>query len=137
MRLAMRRLRVLLAILGLDQHEAGALVVARILRDAGAEVIYLGTLNLPRTIVEAAVQEDVDIVGISCHSWEVLYYAEDLARQLHELEPPIPIIAGGSVITAAEREEVLAMGFDEAVLPNVSGVEIVERFQRLGGLITG
>lgn len=126
-----RKIRVLLAVLGLDQHEAGLLAVSRILRDAGMEVIYAGRFNLPDTIEQAAIQEDVDVIGVSCHSWEFLYYAEELAKRMREADPPIPVVLGGSVVTAKDREEVLARGIDEAVLPGVSDEEIVEVFRRL------
>jgi methylmalonyl-CoA mutase, C-terminal domain len=126
-----QRLRVLITVLGLDQHEAGSLAVARILRDAGMEVIYAGRFNLPDTIASAALQEDVDVIGVSCHSWEFLYYAEELAERMREADPPIPVVVGGSVVTAADRAEVLAKGIDEAVLPGASEDEIVAVFRRL------
>jgi methylmalonyl-CoA mutase C-terminal domain/subunit len=126
-----RRLRVLITVLGLDQHEAGSLAVARILRDAGMEVIYAGRFNLPGTIASAATQEDVDVIGVSCHSWEFLYYAEELAETMRDTEPRIPIVVGGSVVTPADRAEVLAKGIDEAVLPGASEEEIVAVFRRL------
>jgi methylmalonyl-CoA mutase C-terminal domain/subunit len=127
------RLRVLLAVLGLDQHEAGSLAVARILRDHGMEVVYAGRFQLPETLATAAEQEDVDVIGISCHSWEFLYYASDLAERVHALDPPIPVVVGGSVVTPADRDDVLAKGLDEAVLATTSEAEIVEVFQRLAG----
>ena len=82
------RLRVLVTVLGLDQHEAGPLAVTRLLRDAGAEVIYAGRFQIPQTIATAAVQEDVDVVGVSAHS-EVLHYAE-LAERLGAADPRSP-----------------------------------------------
>lgn len=126
-----RRIRALITTLGLDQHEAGALAVARLLRDAGIEVIYGGRFQIPETIAVTAMQEDVDVVGVSCHSWEFLHFAEDLAGLLGESKPPIPIVVGGSVITTADRNEVLAKGIDEAVLPTVTEAEIVDVFVRL------
>jgi len=126
-----RRIRALITTLGLDQHEAGALAVARLLRDAGIEVIYGGRFQIPETIAAAAVQEDVDVVGVSCHSWEFLHFAEELAALLGDPDPPIPIVVGGSVITIADRNEVLARGIDEAVLPTVTEAEIVDVFVRL------
>jgi methylmalonyl-CoA mutase C-terminal domain/subunit len=123
--------RVLIAVLGLDQHEAGSLAVARILRDAGIEVIYAGRFQLPDTIAHAAVEEDVSVVGISCHSWEFLHYARELAEALHAADPPIPVIVGGSVVTRRDREDVLASGIDEAVLPTATEDEVVATFVRL------
>lgn len=127
-----RPLRVLVTTLGLDQHEAGALAVSRMLRDAGMEVVYGGRFQLPETIAAVTLQEDVDVVGVSCHSWEFLHYAQELAERLHDADPPVPVAVGGSVITVADRDEVLAKGIDEAVLPDASEAEIIAVFERLG-----
>jgi methylmalonyl-CoA mutase C-terminal domain/subunit len=126
-----RRIRILVSVLGLDQHEAGALAVAKLLRDAGIEVIYAGRFAMPETIVRIAVDEDADAVGISCHSWEFLHYAEELAEKLHAQSPPIPIAIGGSIVTAADREEVLAKGIDAALLPTARNEEVVEAMLEL------
>ena len=125
------RIRALVTVLGLDQHEAGSLAVARILRDAGIEVVYPGRFQTPETIATVAVQEDVDVVGISAHSWEVLHYARELADLLGAADPPIPIVVGGSLITDADRAELLASGIDETVAPTATEAEIVEAFRRL------
>jgi methylmalonyl-CoA mutase C-terminal domain/subunit len=125
------KLRVLVGVLALDQHEAGALAVSRILRDAGMEVIYAGRFGLPETIVGIATDEDVNVIGISCHSWEFLYYAEQLATLAHQADPPIPVVVGGSVVTAADRDAVVAKGIDAAVLPGVSDAEVADVFRRL------
>ncbi len=125
------RIRALVTTLGLDQHEAGALAVVRLLRDAGIEVVYTGRFQLPETVASAAIQEDVHVVGVSCHSWEFLHYAEELVERLKDADPPIPVAVGGSVITVADRDEVLAKGIDAAVLPDASPAEIVDTFVRL------
>jgi len=124
-------LRVLVTVLGLDQHEAGSLAVARLLRDAGTEVVYAGRFQLPETIATIAIQEDVDVVGVSAHSWEFLHYAEELATLLKAADPPIPVVVGGSVVTPADRDEILAKGIDEAVMPTVTEDEIIATFKRL------
>jgi methylmalonyl-CoA mutase, C-terminal domain len=124
-------IRVVVTVLGLDQHEAGALAVAAMLRDAGFEVIYAGRFNLPETVASIAADEDADVVGVSCHSWEFLYYAQELAQLLHDLSPPVPLVVGGSVVTPADSEEVLAKGIDAAVLADAPRDEIVETFRRL------
>lgn len=125
------RIRALVTVLGLDQHEAGSLAVARILRDAGMEVVYPGRFQTPETIATVAVQEDVDVVGISAHSWEVLHYAGELADLLRAADPPIPIVVGGSLITDGDRAELLAAGIDETVAPTATEEEIVAAFRRL------
>jgi len=120
------RTRALVTVLGLDQHEAGALAVARLLRDAGVEVVYTGRFNTPQTIAAIAADEDVDVVGVSCHSWEFLHYAAELASLLHAESPPIPVVVGGSIITPADRGEVLRKGIDAAVLPTAPLQEVVD-----------
>jgi methylmalonyl-CoA mutase, C-terminal domain len=124
------RSRILITVLGLDQHEAGALVVARMLRDAGIEVIYSGRFNLPETIAESARQEDVDVVGISVHSWEFLHYAPELSALLLDADPPIPIVVGGSIITQTDRGELTAHGL-HVVPAGASEREIVATFESL------
>ena len=120
------RTRALVTVLGLDQHEAGALAVARLLRDAGVEVVYTGRFNTPETIAAIATDEDVDVVGVSCHSWEFLHYATELSSLLHVESPPIPVVVGGSIVTAADRDEVLSKGIDAAVLPTAPVDEVVD-----------
>jgi methylmalonyl-CoA mutase C-terminal domain/subunit len=129
---AARPLRVLVTVLGLDQHEAGSLAVARLLRDAGNEVVYAGRFQTPETIAEIAMQEDVDVVGVSAHSWEFLHYAGELAVRLGAAEPAIPVMVGGSVVTPADRREIMEQGIAEAVLPTATEEEIVAAFRELG-----
>lgn len=124
------RMRALVTVLGLDQHEAGSLAVARLLRDAGAEVVYAGRFQLPETIARIAEEEDVDVVGVSAHSWEFLHYAKELVDLLAAGDAPVPVLVGGSVVTAADRREVLALGVDEALLPSASQEEVVDAFRR-------
>jgi methylmalonyl-CoA mutase C-terminal domain/subunit len=126
-----RKVRALVTVLGLDQHEAGALAVSRMLRDAGMEVIYPGRFALPQTIGEVAVQEDVDVVGISAHSWEFLHYAKELVDVLGELDPPVPVIVGGSIVTEADREHALQAGITEVVRAGATEAEIVALFRSL------
>ena len=106
----MRPLRVLIATLGLDQHEMGAVAVARQLRDAGMEVVYLGRFQRPPAIVKAAVDEAVDVIGLSCHSWEYMYYLDELMALLRERGLAIPVVLGGSVLTAADARALEAKG---------------------------
>ena len=124
--------RVLVTVLGLDQHEAGAFAVARLLRDAGMEVVYPGRFQTAGDDRHGRDQEDVDVVGIcaatrgsSCTtptSWPSCFSAAD---------PPIPIVVGGSMITAGDRAEVLAEGIDETVASTATEEDIVAAFRRL------
>jgi methylmalonyl-CoA mutase, C-terminal domain len=123
-------LRALVTVLGLDQHEAGALAVSRMLRDGGAEVIYAGRFQLPQTIARVAVEEDVDVVGVSAHSWEFLHYADELVSVLGAADPPIPVLMGGSVVTPADRQQVIDLGVHAALAPTATEEEIVDAFRQ-------
>jgi methylmalonyl-CoA mutase C-terminal domain/subunit len=126
-----RPIRVLIGILGLDQHEVGAMAVARWLRDAGMEVVYLGRFNLPRDIAKAAVEEGVDVVGLSTHSWEYLHYLDPLLEALRERDLDLPIVIGGSVITPADARAIRARGVAAAFGPTADQAEIVATIERL------
>lgn len=95
----MSSIRVVVGVLGMDQHELGAVGIAKMLRDNGMEVIYTGCFNTPETIVQTAIEEDADVIGISSHSWEYLYYMPELLALLEQKNLDIPVILGGSVIT--------------------------------------
>ncbi len=127
----MRPIRVLIAILGLDQHEVGAMAVARTLRDAGMEVIYLGRFNLPSDVAKAAAEEGADVVGLSCHSWEYLHYLDPLLAALRERNLDLPVVVGGSVVTASDAREIRAKGVAAAFGPTAEGSEIVAAIERL------
>jgi methylmalonyl-CoA mutase C-terminal domain/subunit len=127
----MRPIRVLIAILGLDQHEVGAMAVARTLRDAGMEVIYLGRFNLPSGIAKAVAEEGADIVGLSCHSWEYLHYLDPLLAALRERDLDVPVVVGGSVVTAKDAREIRAKGVAAAFGPTAESSEIVATIEGL------
>jgi len=129
----MERIRVLIGVLGLDQHEVGAIGVSRMLRDAGMEVVYTGRFNLPRMIVETSVQEDVDIIGLSCHSWEYLYYVPELMELLQEKNAEIPIVVGGSVITPGDGKKLVEMGVAGFFGPSSTDEEILDAIRAITG----
>lgn len=129
----MRPVKVLIAILGLDQHEVGAIAIARILRDAGMEVVYAGRFNLPASVVKTAIDEDVDIIGISSHSWEYLYYADELLERLRQEQAEIPVVVGGSVVTPGDVRTLLDKGVAAAFGPTAKADEMVTALQELAG----
>jgi len=106
----MSRIRVLVGVLGMDQHEVGAVGIAKMLRDQGMEVIYTGCFNTPETIVQTAIEEDADVIGISSHSWEYLYYTPELLDLLKKNDLDTPVIIGGSVITEEDAAKMLDLG---------------------------
>ena len=126
-----RPIRMLLGILGMDQHEAGAFAVAAMLRDAGIEVIYDGRFGLPESIVEAAIQEGVDVIGLSCHSWEYLYYLDELKEVLQRRDCALPVVLGGSVLSRADRSEVTAKGIAATFGPGTPVEEMVREIHAL------
>ncbi len=126
-----RPVRVLLSILGLDQHEAGAFAVARLLRDAGMEVMYLGRFGTPESVAKAALEEDVDVIGLSCHSWEYLYYLDELFELLKQHELDTPVVVGGSVLSRADGDEIRAKGVSATFGPGANPDEIVQQIRDL------
>ena len=126
-----RPVRILLAILGLDQHEAGAFAVARLLRDAGMEVIYLGRFGTPEIVVVSAFEEGVDVIGLSCHSWEYLYYLDEVFELLNGRELDIPVVVGGSVINQDDKNAIQAKGVAATFGPGADAGEIVQQIRNL------
>ena len=122
----MKKIRVLIGILGLDQHDIGAVGISRLLRDAGMEVIYAGKFNLPPMIVKAGIEENVDLIGLSCHSWEYLYYLPELLELLNKERMDIPVIAGGSVITPNDGKSLIEMGVAAAFGPAATSEDIID-----------
>ena len=110
--------RVVIGTLGLDQHEVGAMAISQLLVRHGYEVIYLGRFNTPDRLAAVAQQEDADLVGVSVHSWEFTAYAGELLDRCQELG--IGLVFGGSVLTEADRADLLARGADAVFGPYAS-----------------
>lgn len=126
----MGRGRVLVAKVGLDGHTTGAAVVARGLRDAGFEVVNLGTRVEPAVAVSAAMQEDVDAIGVSILSGAHVHIATRLLEEQKRQGVDIPIVLGGT-IPATDADELRAMGITEAFGPGSSMEAIVSCMDRL------
>lgn len=127
----MEKIRVFMGMLGMDQHEVGAIAVSRMLRDAGMEVIYAGRFNMPPMIVKTSIEENVDVIGLSCHSWEYLYYTSELIELLKESGVEIPVIVGGSVITSGDVKKLKEMGVAAAFGPSSTDQEIIETIKNI------
>jgi len=121
-----RAIRVLVAKAGLDGHDRGAKVVARTLRDAGMEVIYTGIRQTPEMIAEAAVQEDVDAVGLSLLSGAHMHIFPEVMRLLKEKGGEDILVTGGGTIGDEDMAELQAMGTGRLFGPGASTREIVE-----------
>jgi methylmalonyl-CoA mutase C-terminal domain/subunit len=117
-----KKIRVLISKAGLDGHEVGAKVVARSLADAGMEVIYTGLRQTPEMVVDAAIQEDVDVIGISILSGAHMFFLPEILRLLKERNAEdIPVIAGG-VIPVEDIGELKKLGLRE-VFPSGSTMQ--------------
>lgn len=126
-----RRFKVLVAKMGLDGHDRGAKVVARALRDAGFEVIYTGLRQTPQQVAIAAVQEDVDVIGVSILNGAHVHLMKKLLDHLKELgAEDIPVVLGGT-IPVIDVEPLKRLGVREVFLPGTSLRDIVETVRRL------
>ena len=112
-----KKLRVLVAKPGLDGHDRGVKVIARGFRDAGHEVIYTGVHQTPEQIVSTAIQEDVDLVGLSCLSGAHLFLFSEVVRQLREQGADDITIIGGGIIPAEDVSRLKEAGIREVFLP--------------------
>ncbi|HVE85689.1 MAG TPA: cobalamin-dependent protein [Myxococcales bacterium] len=126
------RVRVVLGMLGMDQHEVGARVVAGLLRDGGMEVVYLGKFNTPQRFATVADEEDADVIGISVHSWEYLELVPELMKLLAERQSRVPVVVGGSVITPEDEQTLKGLGVAAVFAAGATPEAIVEKVRALG-----
>ena len=122
----MSKIRVVIAKPGLDGHDRGAKVVARALRDAGMEVIYTGLHQTPEQIVETAIQEDADAVGLSIHSGAHMTLFPRVASMLRERGAEDVLVVVGGTIPREDAEELKAQGVAEIFTPGAPTGEIVD-----------
>lgn len=120
-------IKVLVAKPGLDGHDRGAKIIARALRDAGMEVIYTGLRQTPEMIVEAAEQEDVQVIGLSILSGAHMHIFEEIIKLLREKEMMDEILLiGGGIIPDQDVEELEKMGVRKIFGPGASTSLIVD-----------
>jgi len=127
-----RKIRILTAKVGLDGHDRGIKVISRALRDAGIEVIYTGLHQTPEMVVEAAIQEDVDGVGISILSGAHMTLFPEVVRLLRERDAGDIVVFGGGIVPEADIPKLREIGVDKVFTPGTSLDEVVawvrERF---------
>jgi len=112
-----RKLRVLIGKPGLDGHDRGAKVIARALRDAGMEIVYTGLHRSPEEIVETAIQEDVDAIGLSILSGAHMTLLPKVVQILKDKGADDIIVFGGGVIPDEDRQMLLGKGIREIIVP--------------------
>jgi methylmalonyl-CoA mutase C-terminal domain/subunit len=123
---ATRKIRVLTAKVGLDGHDRGVKVVSRALRDAGVEVIYAGLHQTPEMVVEAAIQEDVDGIGISLHSGAHMTLVPKVLNLLKAKGIDDVVVFVGGIIPEEDIVELKRLGVSEVFTPGTSLQTIVE-----------
>jgi isobutyryl-CoA mutase small subunit len=121
-----RKIRVVIAKPGLDGHDRGAKIIARALRDAGMEVIYTGLHQTPEQIVETAVQEDADAVGISILSGAHMTLVPKILELLKDNEVEDVLVIVGGTIPREDADELRDLGVAEIFTPGAPTTEIVE-----------
>lgn len=124
-------IRVLLAKVGLDGHDRGVKVVARALRDAGMDVIYSGLHRTPEEIINAAVQEDVDVLGVSLLSGVQLTVFPKLFKLLEDKGATDIIVMAGGVMPDEDVEAIRAMGVREVLLQDTPPQAIVDSIRAM------
>jgi methylmalonyl-CoA mutase C-terminal domain/subunit len=126
--------RVIVAKPGLDGHDRGAKIVARALRDAGFEVVYTGLHQTPEQIVETAIQEDADAVGLSLHSGAHMTLFPRVVKLLAERGAGDIVVFGGGIVPAADIEALRSEGVERIFTPGATTTEIVDWLRgRLSG----
>ena len=135
--MASGRPRILVAKPGLDGHDRGIKVVARALRDAGMEVIYTGLHQTPEQIAAAAVQEDVDAVGLSCLSGAHMTLFPRVVELLKEQGAEEITVFGGGIIPEADIEPLKSAGISEIFTPGAPTKQIIDWVNEHVGSATG
>jgi len=120
-----QRIKVLVSVIGLDGHFTGAEIVSRILMDAGMEVVYLGIYQTPEMIVSAAIQESVDVIGISSHAsnYEQINLLMDLLKKNNLSH--VPVVCGGT-IPKQHADALIDKGVAKIFPPQSTSESIVE-----------
>jgi isobutyryl-CoA mutase small subunit len=125
-------LRVLVAKVGLDGHDRGVKIVARALRDAGIEVIYLGVHNTPQEIVSSALQEDVEAIGLSIHSAAHMTLFSAVMKLLKQQQAGDIAVFGGGIVPQQDIAKLKRMGVKEIFTPGAPLEEIVKFVKSIG-----
>jgi methylmalonyl-CoA mutase, C-terminal domain len=125
-----RKIRVLIAKPGLDGHDRGAKVIARALRDAGMEVIYTGLRQTSDMIVNAAIQEDVDAIGLSILSGAHMHYFTEVLEKLRARNAGDILLFGGGIVPNEDIAKLKEMGVAEIFTPGASTGAVVEYLEK-------
>lgn len=125
-----RPIRVLIAKVGLDGHDRGAKVIASFLRDAGMEVIYSGLRQTPQMVVNTALQEDVDVIGVSILSGAHMTVFSKLIDLLKEKGMTDVLLTGGGIIPDADMKKLNEMGVGKLFIPGTNTDEVIDYIRK-------
>jgi methylmalonyl-CoA mutase C-terminal domain/subunit len=121
-----RKIKVIITKVGLDGHDRGAKVIATLLKEAGMEVVYLGMYQMPEHIIQAAIDEDADVIGISYLSGEHLTFTEKIAEEMKKKGLEDVLFIAGGVIPPEDIPILKKMGVDEIFVAGTLTQPIVE-----------
>ncbi len=124
-----KRIKVIISKIGLDGHDRGAKVIASLLKEAGMEVVYLGMYQMPEDIIQAAIDEDADVVGVSFLSGEHLTFTPKLVEEMKKKGLEDVLLIGGGVIPPEDIPTVKEMGIDEIFIAGTLTRPIIEYIQ--------
>lgn len=125
-----RKIRVLVAKVGLDGHDRGAKIMAHTMRDSGMEVIYTGIRQNVEQVVNATVQEDVDVLGLSFLAGDHLVLVPKVIQELKEKDKEDVMVLVGGIILRGHIQELIEMGVHQVFLPGTPPEEIVDYIRK-------
>lgn len=123
-------IKILLAKVGLDGHDRGIVMLSKALMDSGMEVLYLGSFRKIKDVVNTALQEDVDLIGLSFLGGEHLLFSEKMLSEMKEKEVNVPLLVGG-VIPKEDLPRLKKMGIKEVFISGIPLDEITERIKEI------
>jgi len=129
--MASKKTRIIIGKLGLDSHDNGLRIISRWLMDSGYEVVYAGLYNTTKRIVQMALQEDADAIGISFLGGEHLYYAEDLLKELKKRDMGDKKVVIGGVMPPGDVDRLKSLGVDAVFTPGTRKDIILENIHSL------
>jgi len=125
-----KKIKILLSKVGLDTHDRGIKVLAHNLKNAGMEVVYLGLYQTPESIVNASIQEDVDVIGLSCLSGEHIFASEKIAKLIKERNANDMLFIIGGPLPVEEISVLKEMGVGEVFRPGSQIEDIVKYIKK-------
>jgi len=125
-----KKIKVIITKVGLDGHDRGAKVIASLLKEAGMEVVYLGMYQMPEHIIQAAIDEDADVIGVSYLSGEHLTFTQKIAEEIQKRELGHVLFVAGGVVPPEDIPAMRQMGVDEVFVAGTLTQPIIDYIQQ-------